>query len=149
MDNLYAIYIISLVSGFNWHVKLLKSLPKALDVLNICGPNPGKLERRRARKNLFVWGFGFILRFIIVGALLMLITDVLGLKITSVWSLLIWGGAFVVVVSLINIKLSTPEGVAFNVWAASWSVLLIIWFIIVVIYVLNRLGFFQWTVSHL
>lgn len=151
--NLYAIYIISFVSGFNWHVKLLKSLPK---VWSRCGCNhtsclqKARRTRESARKDLLIWSYGFVLRFIVAGVLLLLITNVFGIKMTSVWSLLIGGGLFVVVVSLINIRLSTPEGVAFNVWAALWSVLLVIWLIIVVIYVLNCwLGFFQWTVSHL
>ncbi len=120
MNSMIITYIVLGVAAFNWRVKLLKSLPKALDVLNIYCSKP---EIRQARKNLFIWGFGFILRFIVAGALLMLITDVLGLKIIGFKGMFLWGGAFVVVVSALSVFMSRIEEVNIQgkYQAANWK----------------------------
>jgi hypothetical protein len=159
MNSLLITYIVVGLASINWRMKLVtRSWITGLDILDICGQEPSRQEKKEARSNLLIYGFGFALRFIVTWVLLLLIIEVIGIKVTSIWvGLFIGGVAFVLVVSAISVFMSRVEEVnifrkypawdldtdneplmgygckntdlAFKAWFVPWIIIAFLWLI--------------------
>jgi hypothetical protein len=108
MNSLLITYIVVGLGSINWRLKLLKHLPMALGLTRLRGAER-EYYVERARKDLFIYAFGFVFRFIATWALLLFITEFIGLKINNLGSLILFGAFFVLSVSFLSRFVSRIE----------------------------------------
>ncbi len=158
MDNLYAIYIISLAGCFNWRTTLLKKLNCDTDVKCRYDDNCSRclMELKvMTDKNRLIWFAGFVGRFCVILVLTSLFMHFVGRARIHTWSgLLALGPAYILVYWILSLVFSVSEEVYIQHkyaadtaetdisanWWKYWIVLLDIW---VVLLVVSRLRILQ------
>lgn len=66
MDSLCAIYIISLVGGFNWRLGLWRPPPKTTGLSGNLAITAKRARKKRVNRNRLIWLFVSVIRFCVV-----------------------------------------------------------------------------------
>lgn len=153
MNNLCAIYIISLAGCFNWRTTLLKKL-KCHNIVeyrlssSACR-NCLIKKKEVAKKNRLIWFAGFVGRFCVILVLTSLFMHFVGRARIHTWSgLLALGPAYILVLWFLNMVFSflieepyiqrkytghTAETDISANWWKYWFALVVIWMVLLVV----------------